>query len=436
MTAHLAIRADRLAKRYAIGRRPSQDTIRDLVANVAPAPIRAARRMRATDSPKRRPPNGNETNGGTFWALRDLSFEVREGEVLGIIGRNGAGKSTLLKILCGITEPTAGRAEVRGEVGSLLEVGTGFHNDLTGRDNVFLNGSILGMSREYVARCFDDIVAFAGIEHFIDTPIKYYSAGMRVRLAFAVASHLEPEILVIDEVLSVGDAEFQEKCLGRMDSAARSGRTVLFVSHHMPSVKRLCTRCLWIDAGRLRMDGQTSETIHAYLRPVGGPETSAEVDLHDWPNRYGYAVARFVSARLLDHRGQPSLVTRRGAALSLELTFESDVQHPIRLDATVVSDSGVNVLSLSPYDARGCAPGVLRGRYLITCTIPSVPLAAGRYHFRLVAQSEREHVHDAIDDVLPFVVEDAVDSPRPYQTAAANGYCVAPSDWTIAQRPA
>jgi len=434
----VAVRATELGKRYEIGGRARHDTMRDAVASAFSSAMAgvgaAARRVMPNGASASAPPPALAPvrERREFWALRDLSFSVREGEVLGIIGRNGAGKSTLLKILCGITDPTAGEVAVRGRVGSLLEVGTGFHPDLSGRDNVFLNGSILGMSRQHVAQRFDEILAFAGVEEFIDTPIKYYSTGMRIRLAFAVAAHLEPEILIIDEVLSVGDAEFQEKCLGRMDSTARSGRTVLFVSHHMPSVKRLCTRCLWIDEGRLQMDGPVSETIHAYLTPNGAtaPE-SADMDLREWRNRYGHGVATFRRARLLDGEGRPSLVLRRGGGMTLELELTSDVQHPMRMDATVVSESGVNVLSMSHHDMPGCVPGVMRGRFTVSCSLAELPLAAGRYHFRLVAMSEREHVHDAVDDVLPFTVEDAPDSPRPFQTVAANGFCVVPSRWTI-----
>jgi lipopolysaccharide transport system ATP-binding protein len=431
----VAVRATDLGKRYEIGGPARHDTVRDAVASVA-ARVHAAvqRAVRGHPAPSRDGASPHAAGSGgrhEFWALRDLSFSVREGEVLGIIGRNGAGKSTLLKILCGITDPTSGEAAIRGRIGSLLEVGTGFHPDLSGRDNVFLNGSILGMSRQHVTEHFDEILAFAGVEEFIDTPIKYYSSGMRVRLAFAVAAHLEPEILIIDEVLSVGDAEFQEKCLGRMDSAARSGRTVLFVSHHMPSVKRLCSRCLWIDEGRLRMDGPVSETIHAYLTPSGAAESeAADIDLSTWRNRHGYGVATFRRARLLDAHG-PTRVLRRGRAMTLELELESDVQHTMRIDIVIVSESGINVLSLSHYDAPGCVPGVLRGRFTVSCSLAHLPLAAGRYHFRAVAQSEREHVHDAVDDVLPFTVEDAPDSPRPFQTVAANGLCAVPSRWTI-----
>ena len=433
MTA-LAVRSQGISKRYPLRKGARHDTLRDLLTGLAAAPLRMVRRDRVA-APEASPAADRSTaSGDALWVLRDLTFDVREGEVVGIVGRNGAGKSTLLRILCGITEPTAGRAEVRGRIGSLLEVGTGFHPDLSGRDNVYLNGSILGMPRAHVARNFDEIVAFAGVETFIDTPIKYYSSGMRVRLAFAVAAQLAPEILVIDEVLSVGDAEFQEKCLKRMDGAARSGRTVLFVSHHMASVKRLCTRCLWIDGGRLVMDGTTSEVVHAYLNPAGGGAAPvADADLTSWRNRYGYGIARFTRARLLDEMGTPSLVLRRGRPATLELELESEVQHTMRLDVVVASESGTNVLSLSHYDG-GLVPGVMRGRFAVRATVPELPLAAGRYYFRLVAQSEREHLHDAVDEVLPFTVEDAPDSPRPFQTVATDALCVAPSAWAITRR--
>src|SRR5689334_10972101 len=200
-----------------------------------------------------------------FWALKDVSFEVQQGEVLGIIGRNGAGKSTLLKILSRITEPTDGRVTLRGRVASLLEVGTGFHAELTGRENIYLNGAILGMTRAEIRRKFDEIVAFAGVEKFLDTPVKRYSSGMYVRLAFAVAAHLEPEILVVDEVLAVGDAQFQKKCLGKMEEAGSSGRTVLFVSHNLLAVQRLCPRSLLLDGGRIVADGESSQVIQTYL---------------------------------------------------------------------------------------------------------------------------------------------------------------------------
>jgi lipopolysaccharide transport system ATP-binding protein len=245
-----AIQAEGLGKRYRRGLRTSSDTLRDTLTNFARSPLDAMRR------PKHE----------TFWALKNVSLEVREGEVLGLIGRNGAGKTTLLKVLSRITRPTSGWAEIHGRVGTLLEVGTGFHPELTGRENTFLSGAILGMSKREIARKFDEIVAFAELEKFIDTPVKHYSSGMYVRLAFAVAAHLEPEILLVDEVLAVGDAAFQKRCLGKMGDVSRQGRTILFVSHNMTALRRLCTRAIWLDSGRIIEASDAGGVIDHYLQ--------------------------------------------------------------------------------------------------------------------------------------------------------------------------
>ena len=253
-----AITADGLGKQYRLRARESYGTLRDVLA-------RGARRVVARDGA------GPARAAATIWALRDVSFDVPQGAVCGVIGRNGSGKSTLLKILSRITEPTEGRASVRGRVGALLEVGTGFHPELTGRENVFVNGAVLGMRRRDIVRQFDDIVAFAGVGTFIDTPVKHYSSGMQMRLAFAVAAHLEPHILLVDEVLAVGDTEFQRRCLGKMQEVSRDGRTVLLVSHQMGQIRRLCDRVLWLDGGRVRALGAPGDTIHAYERAVTEP---------------------------------------------------------------------------------------------------------------------------------------------------------------------
>src|SRR6266516_3718458 len=250
------IKSERLSKEYRIGGSKAPcSTAREALMNTISSPFRALRRA------------GNDATS-TIWALKDVSFEVRPGEVVGIIGRNGAGKSTLLKILSRITEPTTGKIELYGRVGSLLEVGTGFHAELSGRENIFLNGSILGMKRSEIARQFDEIVAFAEIEKFIDTPVKYYSSGMYVRLAFAVAAHLQQEILIVDEVLAVGDAAFRKKCMGKMSEVARDGRTVIFVSHNMAAVQSLCSRVMWLDQGRVVREGAPAAVIREYLKSV------------------------------------------------------------------------------------------------------------------------------------------------------------------------
>src|SRR6266581_5828920 len=252
-----AIQVENVSKLYHIGKRTPYKTVRESLMNVLSAPSRLSRRLRKTKTCR-----ADETE---LWALRDVSFEVKQGEVVGLIGRNGAGKSTLLKVLSRITEPTAGRITIRGRVGSLLEVGTGFHPELTGRENILLNGAILGMRRAEITRKFDQIVAFAEIDKFIDTPVKHYSSGMYTRLAFAVAAHLEPEILIVDEVLAVGDAQFQKKCLGKMGDVAHEGRTVLFVSHNMTSVLNLCTRCVFMEKGSVSQTGTTEAVVSAYL---------------------------------------------------------------------------------------------------------------------------------------------------------------------------
>jgi lipopolysaccharide transport system ATP-binding protein len=265
----IAIEVEGISKRYQLGKLQSgYGTLRDSLAE-------ATGRLVRRDFHRHRE---------EIWALRDVSFEVAEGEVLGVIGRNGAGKSTLLKILTRITTPTEGRAEITGRVGSLLEVGTGFHGELTGRENVFLNGAILGMKNREIERKFSDIIEFSGIEKFIDTPVKRYSSGMYVRLAFAVAAHLEPEILLVDEVLSVGDAEFQRRCLGRMEDFSVSGRTVLFVSHNMQTMAQLCDRVIWLDGGGIVLDGPSSEVVARYLQSGYGAGASLEwADLESAP---------------------------------------------------------------------------------------------------------------------------------------------------------
>ena len=263
-----AIRVEGIGKRYQLGiARSRHVTFRERIVEVAKGPFR---RLQAVME-------GRSTSSSTehIWAVRDVSFEVAPGEVVGLVGRNGAGKTTLLKLLSRITEPSAGRAEVRGRIASLLEVGTGFHPELTGRENIFLNGAILGMRRREIERRFDDIVAFAEVERFIDTQVKHYSSGMYLRLAFAVAAHLEPEILLVDEVLAVGDAAFQKRCLGKMSEVTRSGRTVIFVSHNMEAVQRLCERGLWFDQGALVQDGPIDEVVRDYLAQWSGAASRA-----------------------------------------------------------------------------------------------------------------------------------------------------------------
>ena len=302
-----AITVQNLSKRYVIGHESRHDNLRDSLHHTA---RKLWRRFRW----------GTGFQTEDFWALRDVSFEVKRGEVVGIIGRNGAGKSTLLKILSRITEPTSGRVAIRGRVASLLEVGTGFHPELTGRDNIFLNGAILGMKRAEIRRKFDEIVAFAEVERFLDTPVKHYSSGMYVRLAFAVAAHLEPEILIVDEVLAVGDAQFQKKCLGKMnDVATRQGRTVLFVSHNMTAMRSLCTRGVFLHQGSVLSDGPMAETSTAYAR--GFAEAINHRDWPDFASAPGTGSLRFRSICLRPQdEGGPSLLTV-ASAFDLEVVL-------------------------------------------------------------------------------------------------------------------
>jgi lipopolysaccharide transport system ATP-binding protein len=265
----IVIRAEKLGKRYRIGERERYVALRDVLARAASAPVRLFQARKPAS------PNGDPTH---IWALKDVSFEIRQGEVVGVVGRNGSGKTTLLKVLARVTRPTEGRAQVRGRVGSLLEVGTGFHSELTGRENVFLSGAILGMTKSEILRKFDEMVAFAEVEKFIDTPLKHYSTGMQMRLAFSVAAHLEPEILLVDEVLAVGDMQFQKKCLGKMREVSSEGRTVIFVSHNMGAVIGLCERGIMLNAGRIAHVGSVSEVVAKYLQLHAEQEETVPLD--------------------------------------------------------------------------------------------------------------------------------------------------------------
>jgi len=358
-----AIRVENLGKQYLLGEFERYSTLRETIARAVTRPaLRLAHRLRTALLPAPRSPlpaPGSPlpapcSQPEFIWALRDVSFEVQHGEVLGIIGPNGAGKSTLLKILSRITEPTTGYAEIHGRVGSLLEVGTGFHPELTGRENVYLNGAILGMSRAEIRRKFDDIVSFAGVEKFIDTPVKRYSSGMQVRLAFAVAAHLDPEILIIDEVLAVGDAEFQKRCLGKMDEVSRSGRTILFVSHNMAAVEGLCTRAVWLEDGAVRLLGLTTEVVSAYLSR--NQTLCADIDLRASHN--GRAKRTGVIQRVLVRgpNGEPTNQVPVGGELRLIMQASpSALIRDAAISIRLYSQRGDRVMTLSSehqYPAR------------------------------------------------------------------------------------
>ena len=389
-----AIRVEGLGKRYRIGarRKASAFSLRNTLHELVAAPAQHVRHMFMKPSDEE-----------LIWALRDVSFDVVEGEVVGVIGHNGAGKSTLLKILSRITEPTAGRAEVRGRLGSLLEVGSGFHPELTGRENVFLNGAILGMRRAEVQRNFDEIVAFAEVEKFIDTPIKRYSTGMFVRLAFAVAAHLETEILLVDEVLSVGDAEFQEKCLGKMGSVARQGRTVFMVSHVLPMVETLCQRSLLLADGRLAMDGGTTEVIEHYLATTAANGEEDTVHLSDFPRSAGSAPA-IHEAWLENSKGV------RGGSFSmgepLRIRFRYRLPRPLRnpgFGFGIEGTDGRRIFSLNNY-MLSREPVVAPSEGVCTLTVPEARLQSGKYLVSLsVVDNQSEHV-DYVERALCFTI--------------------------------
>ena len=397
------IRVHNLSKRYRIGRVEPYRTLRESIVRSVTAPGRLARALL-----------GGARDGGAHdgerhvWALRDVSFDVMPGEVLGLIGRNGAGKSTLLKLLSRITEPSGGRAEIYGRVGSLLEVGTGFHPELTGRENIYLNGAILGMRRAEIQRKFDEIVAFAEVEKFIDTPVKHYSSGMHVRLAFAVAAHLEPEILLVDEVLAVGDAAFQKKCLGKMGDVARAGRTIIFVSHNMASIESLCSSCLLISSGRLEAEGAPAQIAMRYmaseLRGHGGARS-----LVDHQGRRGDSIPMVKSIHLVSDGDGPTGVVRMGAPLEATVEFRSP--HPIRpiLGITLKTAEGMPLFGVSN---RWTNQGVDNRRVSsgrVTCRFDRLLLMPGTYlldlYFGDFGDPSRDL--DIIQDAISFEVAPA-----------------------------
>lgn len=382
--SYSAIQVEDLCKEYQIGSiREQYGTLRDSIVRAVSAPFRRA--------------TAEERSATTLHALKNISFNVPAGEVLGIIGRNGAGKSTLLKVLSRITEPTHGRIKIRGRVASLLEVGTGFHAELTGRENLYLNGSILGMSRREIQSKFDEIVAFAEVERFIDTPVKRYSSGMYLRLAFAVAAHLDPEILVVDEVLAVGDATFQNKCIGRMREVANEGRTVLFVSHSMPSIRALCNRCIWLRGGQLEYDGSPAETIHEYLQEHVTQGASADLTNHPGRHRTKAANLRRLTVLNGDHYPTSTLVTGQPVTFRVEL----DLPEPIRLPRGaiwVTNDAGVELFTLDS-NLQTVPFQELRGRCHFDCTIAELALAPGSYTLNLAfgdATRFQEHIESVL----------------------------------------
>ena len=365
----IAIRCEGLSKQYRIGRREHSKHLRDTLTDAMYAPFR---RIRAAFQGNGRPAQSVDT----IWALKDVSFEVGHGEVVGVIGRNGAGKSTLLKILSRITEPTAGWAAIQGRAGSLLEVGTGFHPELTGRENIYLNGAILGMKKAEIERKFDEIVAFAEVEKFIDTPVKHYSSGMYLRLAFAVAAHLEPEVLIVDEVLAVGDVAFQEKCLGKMGSVAKEGRAVLFVSHNLPAVQYLCDRVMLLRLGKVEAIGRTPEVVGHYLSDAADEH---KVSIREWHDRETTGEARLVGIDICNGQGDSN--NRIPVGGSVGFTLHSEFYQPVvdPIFGVIIHNSlGEPILDVRS-NHSGFRPGRVSGRISVRARIEKLGLYPGRY---------------------------------------------------------
>lgn len=383
----LAIRAEHLAKQYNIGGpRVPYKTIRETITGALTTPLRQLKRAKTE----------------TIWALQDISFEVEHGESIGIIGRNGSGKTTLLKILSRITEPTKGRAKVYGRVGSLLEVGTGFHQELTGRENIYLNGAILGMKRAEITRKFDEIVEFAEIEKFLDTPVKHYSSGMYVRLAFAVAAHLEPDILLVDEVLAVGDVAFQKKCLGKMEDMSRGGRTVLFVSHDLGKISQLCERVLWVDNGQFKKMGATQEVIHDYLKFSSTSATGT------WTNSalpQKNAEITILSACVTTRQSSQAAVVKFDDGFNLNVHYElKALVESWSLVFRLRDSSGLAVFTSWDTDFIGHAKPVQPGTYHAVCHIPGNLLRPGMYAVTLGTYVPRSGVFDIQENIFQFEV--------------------------------
>ena len=389
------IQIENIGKAYRLGQADVQHAMfRDALVDMFKAPFRRLKELRK--------PTKDED---LFWALRNVSFDVHQGEVVGIIGRNGAGKSTLLKILSRITEPTEGQVTLRGRVASLLEVGTGFHPELTGRENVYLNGAILGMSKAEIARKFDEIVAFAEIEKFLDTPVKRYSSGMYVRLAFAVAAHLEPEILIVDEVLAVGDAEFQKKCLGKMGEVTKEGRTILFVSHNMAAVQTLCPRAIALRNGKLVEDGKSTEVIRSYL----GSMASAPEDIYSLsnPDRTNSGEFRFLSGCILDLDGHPTENVISGQPIAVQFTYEADRDlDDLGIGFTIFDEADIAVTHINT-SLQGASFRSTGRAGTVTCSIPRNPFALGNYSIAVAAHSNGQGI-DLIPGAISFGITDSV----------------------------
>jgi lipopolysaccharide transport system ATP-binding protein len=393
-----AIQIEGIGKKYRLGPRESYRSLRESLVRIGSAPARLMSRLA-----------GKGPVDEVFWALRDVSFSVQPGEIVGIIGRNGAGKSTLLKILSRITNPTEGRVTLRGRVGSLLEVGTGFHPELTGRENIFLNGAILGMRRKETQERFDEIVAFAEVEQFLDTAVKHYSSGMYMRLAFAVAAHLEPEILLVDEVLAVGDASFQKKCLNKMESVSRHGRTIFFVSHNMTSITRLCGRAIMLENGRVFQDGAAAAVVTTYLR--SGLGTTAARVWSDPARAPGNSIARLKSVRARTESGDTADSFDIRRPIGLEMEYEVVTAGQVLIpNFHIYNEDGVCVCIVHDLSAEWRGTPRQTGRYRSVAWFPGNLLAEGMFTVRTALSTHDPlAVHFNEPDAVAFSIVDSLD---------------------------
>jgi lipopolysaccharide transport system ATP-binding protein len=410
-----SITVDGLSKKFELGALSHETMLRDSLVKLLRFPRRRSSR-----------------NSEILWALKDVSFGVNEGEVVGIIGRNGAGKSTLLKVLSKIMYPTSGRVRVRGRLASLLEVGTGFHEELTGRENVFLNGSILGMKKQEVDAKLDAIVSFAGVERFMETPIKRYSTGMRLRLGFAVAAHLDPDVLIVDEVLAVGDAAFQKKCLNAMEGMRSGGRTVLFVSHNMAAVENLCSRAIWIDSGQVKRDGPAREVIESYMATFADLQATAS-DLEHVTARRGTGEIRYTGVEFLSKDRQPQPVTRSGDSLVVRLHYRANQSIPSSsLGLRLYTELGTLVTETSTWHHGLALPELPPGAGYVDLEIDALNLLPARYFFTLgLTEFDGQHVYDYLDRCTYLDVEtgNVYGSGRAYDSRS--GIVFFPQRWNL-----
>lgn len=408
---------EHLTKRFRLGEQLGQTMLREALVDAI------GRAMGAAKSDEK-----------TLWALRDVSFRIGEGELVGIIGRNGAGKSTLLKLLCRIMYPTSGTIRARGRIASLLEVGTGFHDELTGRENVYLNGSIMGMKRAEIDRKLEAVVDFAGVGRFIDTPIKRYSSGMRLRLGFAVAAHMEPDILLVDEVLAVGDIEFQKKCLKSMGDLRGGGRTVLFVSHNMAAVEHLCPRTIWIHGGRVHRDGASSEVIPAYMATFAAV-SQGSTDLDAIADRTGSGQARFVGIGFRDRAGQALQYVRSGDPLTVRMCFRTTAHiKDLRVGLEVYSEMGTKVAGSNTWATGFDITSVAPGEGEIDLEIDLLNLTPARYYLSLWL-GDSHTLHDRLENCVVLDVEasDYFGSGRAIDHGL--GLVFLPGRWTSGRLP-